>query len=165
MSRTSTIDSPSRVAVSLLAACLLLPACGPRPVEIIFHTPTYCGSEGGQPLERGDCPLAGVQRIETELIRVDGTSTEQDFECVETPDLCDFEDLEMVRLFTRGTPSDGVEIRLTGRGDPECPERRRDAEGPVVLNCESFGDSVVELPEVDTVDVWCDCPPGTEVRR
>lgn len=132
---------------------LLVTACGPRQVEITFHTPQACTAPGtadaGMPRE---CPLRSVRSIATQLVRADGQAEQPD--CQPAENLCTFEDLEGFRFLTRGTPSDGVEILIRGYSEPDCGE----GDGWLSLSCETFGDSVIELPEVDEVAIWCDCP-------
>ncbi len=152
-----------------LALALGLASCGPRRVEIRFHVPAYCGppliGDGGAPLDGGarGCPLADVRSVETRLVRVDGVVAVTD--CVPTPGLCDFDDLREIRFLTRAEPSDGVEIEMTGWDQPACgrADPAADRAAALRVRCESFGDSVVELPAVDQVDVWCDCPLGSEL--
>ena len=143
----------SRWALPLLALVAL--GCGPRQVEITFHTPGECtlpsGADGGPPNE---CPLRSVRSVETQLVRVDGLAEEP--ECIEVDDLCTFEDLAGVRFLTRATPSDGVEITLRGWSERGCSG----GSGWLALSCEAFGESVIELPEVDDVRLWCECPRG-----
>lgn len=143
-----------RPAATMLAPLLALfaLACGPRQVEITFHTPGTCASpaaDGGPPAE---CPLGAVRSIETQLVRADGRPEMP--ECVEVSDLCTFEDLRDVRFLTRATPSDGVDVVLRGWSADRCSQ----GDGWLALDCESFGEMVIELPEVDDVRLWCECP-------
>ena len=147
-----------RACVAALLS-LLACGCGPRQVEITFLTPEECAPlllpEPGPALA---CPLAHVESIETSLVRVDGTPAEND--CVDTPDLCDLDDLQGLQFLQRGTPSDGVEIRMRGWTRAGC---RDDDQATVALLCESFGVSVVDLTTVEEVNVWCECPlPPTD---
>ena len=135
-------------------ALVVLAGCGPRKVEVVFHTPDRCAPIGEDGGPRSACPLGAVRSIETVLERVDGTQAAID--CVPAPaGLCEFEDLRNFLFIGRAEPSDGVEIRMTGWTGPSC----RDAMPPeLALRCETLGSAVIDLAAADEVPVFCDCP-------
>lgn len=143
--------SSSRLAA---VALVLLAGCGPRRVEVIFHTPESCapiGEDAGPPPM---CPLAAVRSIETILERVDGTQAA--VECRVAPaGLCGFEELRDFQFIPRAAPSDGVEIRMTGWTGLGC----RDATPPeLAFRCETLGSAVIDLAAADEVPLFCECP-------
>lgn len=141
----------SRSSVAL-AAALLAGCVGSRRVDLDWHTPAECAE-----MVDGGCPLAAVRAIRTELQRVDGT-IEHDG-CLEAPaDLCTLRDLQDFLLVARATPSQGVEIFMTG-WTGACPASGTGRpSGDLAIDCETFGVGVIDLESTDRVAMWCDCP-------
>ncbi|MGE0785558.1 MAG: hypothetical protein AB7S26_07710 [Sandaracinaceae bacterium] len=147
-----TIAHPMRLA--LLGA--LLVGCGPRRVEITFHTPESCPTPGVPDSGPRECPLSDLRSVLTRLVRADGRPIEE--QCVPTMDACDFTDFADTPFLTRAAPSEGVEVEIRGWSAEGCPEGEPGVH--LVLTCDSFGEAVIELPEVSSIDVWCECPNG-----
>lgn len=143
-----------------LAALVLAAGCsdsGFRRVDLAFQVPGMCGEaqvDGGAP--EPACPLGAVGSFRTELLRVDGTQGVEP-DCIPAlhattgERLCGWSDLIDLKYLRRGSPSDGVDILITGWTGDDC-------DGNLALRCESLGDGVIELGTIEEVAVWCDCP-------
>ncbi len=151
-SRASTY----RWHVALLAAASS--ACiGGHRVDLEFHTPRMCEPTDADASSSADagvsveaCPLRAVRSLRTRIERVDGTVAHS--ACQRAPDdFCSLRDLRDFLFVPRITPSDGVDIRLTGWTDTGCSD-------VLVLDCESFGVGVIDLAAVDVVPLFCECP-------
>ncbi|MBX3272983.1 MAG: hypothetical protein KF729_22160 [Sandaracinaceae bacterium] len=127
----------------LFGIAILLEACvGSRRVDLDWYTPAECVAP--------DCPLGAVRSLRIVLERVDGTV--EVAECEAAPEgLCRLEDLADVLFIARASPSQGVEIFVTGWTEPACG-------GVLALGCETFGGGVVDLGRIDRVPMWCECP-------
>ncbi|GAB5541182.1 MAG: hypothetical protein RLO52_09995 [Sandaracinaceae bacterium] len=152
-----TSDRRAWLAVFALLAGVGCSDTGFRRVDLAFKVPGMCGPPMGDagPSDLA-CPLGSVGSFRTELLRVDGTQgTEPDcipaLHAVTAAPLCDWDDLLELKYLRRGSPSDGVDILITGWTGPDC-------DGNLALRCESLGDGVIELGTIQEVAVWCDCP-------
>ncbi len=137
----------------LLAALALAGCVGGRRVDLEWHTPAECADAS-----EGSCPLGAVRSLSTVLERVDGTI---EFDgCEPAPEgLCTLRDLQDFLFVSRATPSQGVEIFVTGWTELGCaaPPGGR-PRGDLALGCETFGVGVIDLESTDVVPLWCDCP-------
>ncbi|MFK7987856.1 MAG: hypothetical protein AB8I08_17695, partial [Sandaracinaceae bacterium] len=65
--------------------------------------------------------------------------------------ICAFEDLESFQFLQRSEATDGIEVLIEGRTELGCA-------GELVVTCDSFGESVIDLTEPADIPIWCDCP-------
>ena len=141
-------SSPLAVAAVLLSGCI-----GGHRVDLDWHTPAECAE-----MVDGGCPLAAVRSVRTELQLVNGTTEYEG--CQEPPaGLCTLADLQDFLFVARATPSQGVEILVTGWTELGCDDPApMQPEGVLALRCETFGVGVIDLEHTDHVPMWCDCP-------
>ncbi|MCB9597561.1 MAG: hypothetical protein H6719_32885 [Sandaracinaceae bacterium] len=142
----------SRSSAAWLACALLAGCVGGRRVDLEWHTPAMC------PGPMTDCPLGAVRSLQTVLERVDGTIEYSG--CQEPPaDLCRLDQLQDFLFVARASPSQGVEIFVTGWTEPGCVDAPPDRpQGVLAFSCETFGVGVIDLEAVERVPLWCDCP-------
>ena len=131
-----------------VAALLIAAGCGLRTLTLIIHTPASCPVPAGA--EPPACPLADIRSIDTRLVRQDGTAQQRDCQEVTSP-LCTMEDLAGFVFLNRSEANDGIELIIEGRSEAACG-------GRLVLACDSFGDSVIDLTDTDEIPVFCSCP-------
>ena len=157
MSWSDRLTQRAQVVLLYLATTATSACIGGHRVDLEFHTPATCqpiGADSGAPADGGvsttPCPLGAVRALRTRIERVDGTVAHS--ECQRVPaGFCRLEDLRDFQFVPRITPSDGVEIRLTGWTSADCSD-------VLVLECDSFGTGVIDLASVDVVPLFCECP-------
>lgn len=137
-----------RAATLLFVFVLTLVGCtGLRTLRLLFHTPEECPAPDGTASE---CPLGAMRSIRTRLLEQDGTLRAEDCEDLEET-VCTFTELEEFQFLQRSEATDGIEVLIEGRSEPGC-------RGLLVVTCDSFGESVIDLTEPADIPIWCDCP-------
>lgn len=137
-----------RAAALLVAFVLTLVGCtGLRTLRLLFHTPAECTTLDGPPTE---CGLGAMRSIRTRLLEQDGTLRAEDCQDLEAT-VCTFEELEAFQFLQRSEATDGIEVLIEGRSAAGC-------RGELVVTCDSFGESVIDLTEPADIPIWCDCP-------
>ena len=137
--------------VALLGVAMA--GCNIRDLALDVHAPAECPAplpDGGLGVEP-ECPLAAIRSFRTELERVDGLLAASECKPADAS-LCTYDDLMGYLFLQRSPASEGVEIRITGWSDRGCG-------GELIMTCESFGESVIDLTGDDmSTPIWCDCP-------